>query len=197
MIIKANDDLRQETLAMQLMRRMQQIFREVGLNLYLRPYDVVVTSSSAGFIEFIPDTISIDQLKKKFLESNLPWTLCTFFEKRFVNDFEEAQKNFVESLAGYSLFNYVFNVKDRHNGNILLDHQGHLVHIDFGFMLQSSPGSWNFETAPFKLTSEYLELIGSGELLQYFKSLLIRGFFEVRRHLDELLLLIEVFLRDS
>ena len=134
MIIKANDDLRQETLAMQLMRRMQQIFREVGLNLYLRPYDVVVTSSSAGFIEFIPDTISIDQLKKKFLESNLPWTLCTFFEKRFVNDFEEAQKNFVESLAGYSLFNYVFNVKDRHNGNILLDHQGHLVHIDFGFM---------------------------------------------------------------
>lgn len=58
--------------------------------------------------------------------------LCLFNSFR---NFEEAQKNFVESLAGYSLFNYIFNVKDRHNGNILLDSKGHIVHIDFGFML--------------------------------------------------------------
>ncbi len=54
--------------------------------------------------------------------------------KYFGDSFEEAQKNFVESLAGYSLFNYLFNVKDRHNANILLDNLGHIIHIDFGFM---------------------------------------------------------------
>ena len=102
-------------------------------------------------IEFIPDTTSIDALKKKFPRDK-GWTLRTFFEKYFRNNFEEAQKNFVESLAGYSLFCYVMNVKDRHNGNILIDSRGRLVHIDFGFFLQSSPGGISFEGAPFKLT---------------------------------------------
>lgn len=43
-------------------------------------------------------------------------------------------------------------VKDRHNANLLIDDQGHLINIDFGFMLGTSPGGVNFESAPFKLT---------------------------------------------
>lgn len=49
-------------------------------------------------------------------------------------------------------------VKDRHNGNLLLDEDGHIIHIDFGFMLSNSPGGVNFESAPFKLTRELLEV---------------------------------------
>ena len=49
-------------------------------------------------------------------------------------------------------------MKDRHNGNLLLDEEGHIIHIDFGFMLSNSPGGVNFESAPFKLTREFLEV---------------------------------------
>jgi phosphatidylinositol 4-kinase B len=68
MIVKANDDLRQENLAMQLMKRLIMIFENVGLknSIYLRPYEIFITSSNSGMIEFIPDTISLDSLKKKF-----------------------------------------------------------------------------------------------------------------------------------
>lgn len=117
------------------MKRLKSIFAEARLGLYLRPYEIFVTSSASAVIEFVPDTVSLDALKKMFpKDGSEVWTLRTFFKKKFFQNFEEAQKNFVESLAGYSLFNYLFNVKDRHNGNILLDSEGHLIHIDFGFM---------------------------------------------------------------
>ena len=67
-------------------------------------------------------------------------------------------------------------LKDRHNGNILMDDEGHVIHIDFGFMLSNSPGGVNFEAAPFKLTREYLEIMDSNsegkasELFDYFKA---------------------------
>jgi phosphatidylinositol kinase/protein kinase (PI-3 family) len=90
-------------------------------------------------------------------------------------------------------------VKDRHNGNILLDSKGHLVHIDFGFMLQSAPGGINFESVPFKLTQEYLDIMGgtNSEIFDYFKSLLIKGLLELRKHLEDILTIIEICMKGS
>lgn len=78
--------------------------------------------------------------------------LNQIFREIFADNFEMAQHNFLKSLVGYSLLTYILKIKDRHNGNILLDANGYIIHIDFGFMLSNSPGNWDFESAPFKLT---------------------------------------------
>lgn len=200
-MVKANDDCRQEVMALQLIKRLQQLFRKSNHKLYLRPYEILITSSSSAMIEFMPDTISINALKKKMLQMKEP-QLCNlrnFYKWYFGSKFEEAQTNFIRSLAGYSLFTYLFAIRDRHNGNIMIDRKGHIIHIDFGFMLQSSPGNMNFEGSPFKLTQEYVELMDGvdSDLFEYFKSLMTAGLLQIRKHQDELVRFITIMMKES
>ena len=99
-----------------------------------------------------------------------------------------AQCNFAKSLAGYSLVTYLLQIKDRHNGNILLNRDGHLIHIDFGFMLSNSPGNIGFEAAPFKLPLEYIEVLGGLDSPAYreFRKLFREGFDACRKHCDRI-----------
>ena len=65
-IIKANDDLRQEAMTMQLIKKYDELFKKDNIPLKLHPYEIIVTSNSGGLIEFINDTISFDALKKNY-----------------------------------------------------------------------------------------------------------------------------------
>ncbi|XP_027074258.1 phosphatidylinositol 4-kinase beta 1-like isoform X1 [Coffea arabica] len=197
-VVKSGDDCRQEHLAVQLISHFHDIFQEAGLPLWLRPYEVLVTSSYSALIETLTDTASIHSIKSRY--SNIS-SLRDFFVAKYQENspsFKLAQRNFVESMAGYSLVCYLLQIKDRHNGNLLLDEEGHIIHIDFGFMLSNSPGGVNFESAPFKLTRELLEVMDSdaegvsSEFFDYFKVLCIQGFLTCRKHAERIILLVEM-----
>ena len=81
----------------------------------------------------------------------------------------------------------------------MLDAEGHIVHIDFGFLLGTSPGGINFESAPFKLTDEYVEVMGGPDsnMFQYFKILLFQGFQELRKHVQEITYILEIMREGS
>ena len=182
-ICKSNDDLRQEVMTMQLIKKFDEIFKKENLPLQLHPYEIVITSSSSGIIEYLPDTISIDALKKKLLDKKV--NLNDFCRYYFRDNFEEFQKNFVESLAAYCIVCYLLQIKDRHNGNILLDKKGRIIHIDFGFILGISPGgNLNFENAPFKITKDYIMIMDGqkSEMFFYFVSIIARGLQMVRKY---------------
>lgn len=157
LIFKAYDDCRKDALALQVIQLFKVIFDELDLGLYLFPYRVIPsrtgkTMAAGGIIEVVPGCASRDEIgKQKFA------TLYEYFQHKFGREdgqkFEAARRNLVRSLAAYAVVCFILQIKDRHNGNVMYDDQGHLIHIDFGFLLGISPGgNLGFENAGFKLT---------------------------------------------
>ena len=88
-----------------------------------------------------------------------------------------------------------FQIKDRYNGNILINNEGHLIHIDFGFLLSNAPGKGlKFENAPFKLSHDMVDCLGGvdGKYFADFRKLLKKGFLAVNKHRHKIIILVEI-----
>ena len=194
-LIKSGEDLRQEQFASQLINEFAQIFKIEEVDVYLYPYEIISTGNNAGIIEVCPNTISLDELKHKisFDPNN---SLKVFYENYFgkgTKKYKKAVRNLIRSLAGYSLVCYFLQIKDRHNGNILINNEGYLIQIDFGFFLSNAPGN-EFEKAPFKLTEEVIEVIGgvNSKYFQIFRKLMWKGMIAIAKHYQKIMILVEM-----
>nr|XP_043627333.1 phosphatidylinositol 4-kinase alpha 1-like isoform X2 [Erigeron canadensis] len=188
-IFKVGDDCRQDVLALQVISLLKDIFEAVGIDLYLFPYGVLPTDPERGIIEVVPNTRSRSQMGE-----TTDGGLYEIFQQDFgavgSPSFEAARHNFIISSAGYAVASLLLQPKDRHNGNLLIDNAGRLVHIDFGFILETSPGgNMRFESAHFKLSHEMTQLLDPSGAMKsetwfLFVSLCVKGYLAARRYMD-------------
>jgi phosphatidylinositol 4-kinase A len=161
-IFKVGDDCRQDMLALQMIAAFRSIFAHVGLDVWVFPYRVTATAPGCGVIDVLPNSISRDMLGREAVNGLYDYFISKYGGEESTR-FQEARTNFVKSMASYSMISYLLQFKDRHNGNIMIDDAGHIIHIDFGFCFDIAPGGVRFERAPFKLTSEMVAVMGGGQ----------------------------------
>lgn len=172
-IVKTGADLRQEAFACQLIDVCRKIWVDAGVDVWVKLMRILVTGESSGLIETITNGVSLHSLKRSLTLASVesgqnPRQRIATLRDHFLKAFGQPDSKpyragvdaFKRSLAAYSIISYILQLKDRHNGNVLIDSEGHIIHIDFGFMLSNSPGSVGFEAAPFKLTHEYVDVLG-------------------------------------
>lgn len=187
-IFKVGDDCRQDVLALQMISVFRGIFHDVGLDVYVFPYRVTATAPGCGVIDVLPNSISRDMVGREAVNG-----LYDYFISKYGNEdslrFQEARSNFVKSMAAYSIISYLLQFKDRHNGNIMIDDAGHILHIDFGFCFDIVPGGVKFERAPFKLTNEMLAVMGGSmdhQAFKWFEELAVKAFLASRPYTEKL-----------
>jgi Phosphatidylinositol 3- and 4-kinase/PI4-kinase N-terminal region/Phosphoinositide 3-kinase family, accessory domain (PIK domain) len=196
-IFKVGDDCRQDALALQLIQVCKDSFESVGLDLYLYPYRVMpnrIGKLIGGVIECVPRAQTRDEIGKAIPGSLKKHYIATFGREDGIK-YQRALRNFILSMAGYAITSYILQVKDRHNANIMFNNEGHLIHIDFGFIFDISPGqNMRFERAGFKLTGEMIELMGGldSSMYQWFVHLILQGFLAVREHYKAILSLVDI-----
>ncbi|KAI6785997.1 Phosphatidylinositol 4-kinase-like protein [Emericellopsis cladophorae] len=187
-IFKVGDDCRQDVLALQMISAFRGIFHNVGLDVWVFPYRVTATGPGCGVIDVLPNSISRDMLGREAVNK-----LYDYFVSKYGNEdslrFQQARNNFVKSMAAYSVISFLLQFKDRHNGNIMIDDGGHIIHIDFGFCFDIAPGGIKFERAPFKLTQEMLAVMGGStdhQSFKWFEELCVKAFLASRQHCEKL-----------
>lgn len=198
-IFKVGDDCRQDVLALQVVELVKRKFDEVGLPLPLVPYGVIPTGYECGIIQVVPNAKSRAQLGEV-----TDGGLLDVFQHEFglpgSARFEAARRSLIESSAAYAIVSYILQAKDRHNGNIMIDNTGKLIHIDFGFIFGISPGgNMGFESAAFKLSYEMTELLDPGNTRNSvhflrFQELCIKGYLAARTVADSIVATVEMMM---
>jgi len=77
----------------------------------------------------------------------------------------------------------------------MIDNEGHIIHIDFGFLLSNAPGKGlKFEKAPFKFTTEYLDVLGGvgSKAFKQYKKYMALGFSAIQKNADKIVVMVEM-----
>ncbi|XP_053165521.1 phosphatidylinositol 4,5-bisphosphate 3-kinase catalytic subunit beta isoform isoform X1 [Hemicordylus capensis] len=170
-IFKNGDDLRQDMLTLQMLRLMDLLWKEAGLDLRILPYGCLATGDHSGLIEVVSasETIADIQLNSSNVAAaaafNKDALLNWIKEYNSGDDLDRAIEAFTLSCAGYCVATYVLGIGDRHSDNIMVRKNGQLFHIDFGHILGNFKAKFGIkrERVPFILTYDFIHVIQQGK----------------------------------
>jgi Phosphatidylinositol 3- and 4-kinase/LysM domain len=149
-IWKEGDDLRKDALLLRVMDALNAIWERASLPVRCNTYRVVpffIDGTHCGFIEALDGQPLQDQ------------PVDSYQVLQLAKEMGAKGNRFVSTLNGTIIASYLFDLFDRHHGNIFLDTTGALSHIDFnncfGLMTRWEPAPKVWCTLRARRTAHY------------------------------------------
>ena len=183
-----------------LINQLKTIFNRIfennkELNLSLYEKDVIPLSAYFCLEEQINEYHNFILLEKIRNDISKKYkNINDFYRSFFFNNFEEAQKNYIENLASYCLFNYIINNNLNPFENLKLNNIGIIIPDSYGYSLSTN----NIKAKEvFKLPKELFALMDLNEsgMFYFFQSLIAQGLVKLRKYYEIFEKIIEIVLR--
>ncbi|XP_077998309.1 phosphatidylinositol 4,5-bisphosphate 3-kinase catalytic subunit alpha isoform-like [Glandiceps talaboti] len=194
-MFKNGDDLRQDMLTLQVIRIMDSIWKNEGLDLRMIPYGCLATGNRTGMVEVVRNSMTIFKIQrggglKGALQLNSSQLHNWIKDKNKGEKYDKAIEAFTYSCAGYCVATFILGIGDRHNDNIMVNAEGQIFHIDFGHFLGHFKKKYGIkrERVPFVLTQDFLTVISKGqspeksEEFKKFQLLCVEAYSLLRKH---------------
>uniref|UniRef100_A0A8P4KP97 Phosphatidylinositol 4,5-bisphosphate 3-kinase catalytic subunit alpha isoform n=1 Tax=Dicentrarchus labrax TaxID=13489 RepID=A0A8P4KP97_DICLA len=185
-----------DMLTLQIIRIMENIWQNQGLDLRMLPYGCLSIGDCVGLIEVVRNSHTIMQIQcKGGLKGALQFNSHTLHQwlkdKNKGEMYDQAIDLFTRSCAGYCVATFILGIGDRHNSNIMVKDDGQLFHIDFGHFLDHKKKKFGYkrERVPFVLTQDFLIVISKGTQectktreFERFQEMCYKAYLAIRQH---------------
>ena len=137
-MFKTGDDLRQDILTLQVLRVMDKIWLDRGLNLRLLPYNVISTGYNQGIVEIVTNSQTTTYIhtyygggaQKGSRDITTHYKYLLDVNNNNIIELNKCRDIYTRSCSGYCIASYVLGLGDRHPSNIMVRIKGELFHID-------------------------------------------------------------------
>ena len=177
-IMLKKEDIRKEEIIMKIIKLMDYFLKkEENLDLYVTTYNILPISHKYGYIEFVPDSTTLYNIKETDQFTIQNWLI----ENNPDCSISEIRERISKSCALYCIITYLLGIGDRHLDNIMITKDGKLFHIDFGYILGIDPKPLSPEI---RLTAEMIDAMGGPNSKHYkdFKEYSGKAYNCLRRH---------------
>lgn len=147
-ILVKNEDVRNDRLAQVTLMWISKL-----CNMDVTTYNVIPTGESSGWIEIMENCTTLYDIKH-----TRQTTIMNFIMENNPHKTAHVIKtDFIRSVAISCVLSYVLGLGDRHLENIVVNKNGELLHIDFGWLFGEDPHGVPSEM---RITRQTLEAIG-------------------------------------
>ena len=186
-ILFKKDDIRKDYIIMCIIRLMEKILKDSGLDIDIVTYNVQPTSSKEGFIKIVDNCETLYSIEK--LETTI---INYLLDHNPTDSVSKLRQKFKNSCAVYSVIAFLLSISDRNTENLLVTEDSQLFHIDYSYCLGADPKP--LKTSCIRITDQMLDALGGKKSKEYeeFKELCGKVYDILRRHLNTFVCLLSL-----
>jgi len=146
-------------------------------------YKIIMIDKTIGIIEFVESSYTLGHLKSKNIS-----ILNHVLEHNRMITVDLIRNRYAKSLAISSCISYILGFGDRHLDNIMINKDGLIFHIDYGY-IANNPITNIFSAPIIRITYEMIECLGGENSVDYkiFKNFITDVFNIIRLYTNIIL----------